>query len=151
MDDLVTFPVTEPFYATRYYKGAKTDETASPGAEVLDNAVFDISNEVLVDAQMDAVKEIVSKCRADGQRIVFLECPHYYRLQHDPAYERFLALFTEYLDSEGADYILASDIDYDDHEASYFEDMNHMSAEGRRVYTEKLINLFDEKYGLRQS
>ncbi len=151
MDDLVTFPVTEPFYATRYYKGAKTDETASPGAEVLDNAVFDISNEVLVDAQMDAVKEIVSKCRADGQRIVFLECPHYYRLQHDPAYERFLALFTEYLDSEGADYILASDIDYDDHEASYFEDMNHMSAEGRRVYTEKLIDLFDEKYGLRQS
>ncbi len=146
MDDLVTFPVTEPFYATRYYKGAKTDETTSPGAQVLDNAVFDISNEVLVEAQLDAVKEIISKCRADGQRIVFLECPHYYRLQYDPAYEHFLALFTEYLDSEKTDYILASDIDYDDREASYFEDMNHMSAEGRRVYTQKLVKLLKEKY-----
>ena len=27
MDDLITYPVTEPLYSTRYYKGAKTDET----------------------------------------------------------------------------------------------------------------------------
>ena len=146
MDDLITFPVTEPFYATRYYKGAKKDETPSPGLEVLENAEFDISNEVLVEAQAEAVKEIIAKCRADGQKLVFLECPHYYRLQNDPVYERYLDYFIECLDSEGTDYILASDIDFDDHKAEYFEDMNHMSAEGRRVYTEKLIRLLKESY-----
>ena len=42
MDDLVTYPLTEPFYATRYYKGVKTDETPSPGKAYLENEEFDI-------------------------------------------------------------------------------------------------------------
>ena len=141
MDDLITYPITEPFYATRYYKGAKTDETPSPGLAVLENAAFDISQEALVAAQAEAVKEIIEKCRRDGQPFLFLECPHYYRLQDDPAYEHFLQYYLDYLEHENVDYILASDIDFDDHEAAYFEDMNHMSAEGRRIYTKKLIRL----------
>ena len=36
MDDLLTYPVTERFYSTRYYKGAKTDDTPSSGKEFLE-------------------------------------------------------------------------------------------------------------------
>ncbi len=141
LDDLFTYPVTEPFYSTRYYKGAKTDETPSPGLEVLENAEFDISKEELVPAQEEAVKEIIEKCKRDDQDFLFLECPHYYRLEEDPAYQKYLEHYISLLDSESADYILASDIDFDDHEPDYFEDMNHMSASGRKLYTEKLIEL----------
>jgi hypothetical protein len=45
--------VTEPFYATRYYKGVKTGDTPSPGKDYLDNEEFDISDARLVEAQAD--------------------------------------------------------------------------------------------------
>ena len=141
MDDLLTYPVTEPFYATRYYKGAKTDETPSPGKEILDNEEFDISAAELVPAQEQAVRELIEKCLRDEQRFVFLESPHYYRLQEDTTYQKYLSYFIDLLEEYNADYILASDIDFDDHEAEYFEDMNHMSYTGRQIYTEKLTEL----------
>ena len=143
MDDLLTYPVTEPFYATRYYKGAKTDETPSPGRDVLENEYFDVSDSVLIPAQEQAVRELIEKCRRDGQKFLFLESPHYYRLQEDAAYKKYLSYFIDLLEEYKADYILASDIDFDDHEAEYFEDMNHMSYTGRQIYTEKLAKLLE--------
>ncbi|MCR5775207.1 MAG: hypothetical protein K6G42_09010 [Lachnospiraceae bacterium] len=144
MDDLITFPITERFYSTRYYKGAKTDESVSPGAEWLENEEFDISGKELVPAQADAVIDIIEECKRDGQPFVFLESPCYYRLQEDPAFERFRGQFIKLLDENEAPYILASDVDFDSHEADYFEDMNHMSAAGRREYTKELIRVLKE-------
>ncbi len=145
MDDLITFPVTEPFYSTRYYKGAKTDESVSPGEEWLENEEFDISGKELVQAQADAVVDIIQKCSADGQDFIFLESPCYYRLQEDPTFQKYHEEFVKILDENGADYILASDVSFDSRNAAYFEDMNHMSAEGRRAYTEELIKVLKKQ------
>ncbi len=141
LDDLFTYPVTEPFYATRYYKGVKTEETPSPGKEILEKEAFDISDLTMVETQKNALTDLIRKCREDGQRFVFVESPHYYRLQEDPVYQEYLREFIRILEENGADYILASDVDYDDHDASCFEDMNHMSGPGRTLYTKKLIPL----------
>lgn len=139
MDDLITFPVTEPFYGTRYYKGAKTGETPSPGREWLDSEEFDISDKKLVEAQADAVVDIIEKCRADDQDFIFVESPCYYRLQDDPTFQRYKEEFIRILDENDAPYILASEVAFDTHDAESFEDMNHMSAAGRRKYTGELI------------
>lgn len=145
MDDLITFPVTEPFYCTRYYKGAKTDETESPGQEALDTEKFDISEETLVAAQAEAVADIIEKCRRDGQDFVFLESPCYYRLQEDPTYIKYREEYIRILDENNAPYILSTDVDFDPHDPELFEDMNHMSAKGRREYTAELINELKER------
>lgn len=144
MDDLITFPVTEPFYGTRYYKGAKTGETVSPGKEWLDSEEFDISQKALVQAQADAVVDIIQKCKNDGQEFVFIESPCYYRLQDDPVFQKYKEEFIRILDENDAPYILASDVEFDSQEAEYFEDMNHMSAAGRRAYTKELIKILAE-------
>ncbi len=141
MDDLVTFPVTEPFYSTRYYKGAKTGETASPGKEVLENEVFDISREEYVDAQIKAVSDIIKKCRDDGQAFVFVESPCYRRLIEDPKYTECRKRYIEILEGQDAPFILADDVDFDCSDPDLFEDMNHMSAKGRRAYTAELIKI----------
>ena len=148
MDDLVTFPVTEPFYSTRYYKGAKTDETPSPGAEKLESAEFDISDTQLVDAQAKAVSDIIEACRRDGQDFVFVESPCYHRLQEDKSFQKYRDEFTRILREKDAPYILAEDVDFDSSEADFFEDMNHMSAEGRRAYTKELIRVLTERSGV---
>ena len=49
------------------------------------------------------------------------------------------------LDENDAPYILASDVDFDSHNAEYFEDMNHMSAKGRRAYTKELIRILGNR------
>ncbi len=143
MDDLITFPVTEPFYGTRYYKGAKTGETGSPGKEWLEGEEFDISDKELVQAQADAVVDIIRKCRNDGQSFIFVESPCYYRLQEDPTFRKYKEEFVRILEENDAPYISASDVDFDTHNADYFEDMNHMSAEGRRAYTAELIRVLE--------
>ncbi|MBR1523564.1 MAG: hypothetical protein IJ641_03810, partial [Lachnospiraceae bacterium] len=145
MDDLVTFPVTEPFYSTRYYKGAKKDESVSPGKEWLDSEEFDISDKELVQAQADSVVDIIQKCRSDGQAFIFIESPCYYRLQDDPVFRKYREKFIAILDENDAPYILASDVDFDSHNAEYFEDMNHMSAKGRRAYTKELIRILGNR------
>ena len=144
MDDLLTFPVTEPFYSTRYYKGAKTDETGSPGLEKLESVQFDISDAELIDAQAQAVRDIIAKCRRDGQRFVFLESPCYHRLQEDENFKLYRTMYIDILEDEEATYILADDVDFDSSNAEFFEDMNHMSAAGRRAYTGELIKVLKE-------
>ncbi len=142
LDDLITYPFTEPFYATRYEKGAKTDETMSPGREVLDAASFDISGIRIEEAQVNALFSLIDKCERDSQNYVLLECPHYYRLQEDPAFQRVHSDITSQLDAKGVPCIPAYAA-FDDHEAAYFEDMNHMSEEGRKVFTKQLIPLLE--------
>ena len=145
MDDLITYPITEPIYATRYYKGAKTDETPASSSEYLENESFDISKEKINEDQRAAVAELIRKCRENGQRFIFIETPHYYRLEKDPSYRRLKDAFIKTLKDEGVnDYILAEDISMDDHNSEYFEDMTHFSAAGRREYTKLLISHFHE-------
>ena len=139
MDDLITYPITERIYSTRYYKGAKTDDTKSSGREFLENEEFDISDSKLVKPQADAVIETIEKCRRDGQDFIFLECPHYYRLEEDPVYKEYHEYFVKLMDEYDVDCIYAHDVDFNNHEPEYFEDMSHMSGEGRRVYTKELI------------
>ncbi len=147
MDDLITFPVTEPFYGTRYYKGAKTDETVSPGKAVLEGEEFDISDKSLVKAQADAVVDIIQKCQKDGQGFVFLESPCYHRLQKDPTFIKYREEYIRILEENNAPYILADEVDFESDDPEFFEDMNHMSAKGRRAYTKELIQVFKKRFG----
>ncbi|MCR5358106.1 MAG: hypothetical protein K6E63_11975 [Lachnospiraceae bacterium] len=141
MDDLITYPVTERFYSTRYYKGAKTDDTKSSGKEFLENEQFDISDSVLIDAQADAVREVIEKCKRDSQPFIFLESPHYYRLEDDPVYVEYHKYFVDLMNEYDVECVYAHDIDFDNHEPDFYEDMSHMSSKGRTVYTEKLVDL----------
>ena len=138
-DDIATYPLTEPFYATRYEKGAKNEDTPSSGREFLESEQFDISDAAINPVQEDAARALIKRCRERHQPFVFLESPHYYRLSSDPVYKRYLEYFTRLLDEEGAKYITASEFDFDNKNPDFFEDMGHMSQKGRSEFTKELI------------
>lgn len=144
MDDLITYPITEPVYASRYYKGAKTDETPSLGIEYLENVQFDISGAEITEAQETALKSVINKCKKDSQNFVFVESPHYYRLSEDETYLKYREYIIDILESENCPYILSDDVRFDIHNPDYFEDMGHMSYEGRCEYTKQLLTLISE-------
>ncbi len=138
-DDIVTYPLTERFYATRYEKGAKNEETPSSGKEFLESEEFDISDYSINPIQEQSALELISKCRASGQRFIFLESPHYYRLADDPVYKKYMEYFTDMLDEQGVDYILADELEFDNKNPDFFEDMGHMSQKGRSEFTKELV------------
>lgn len=141
LDDIFTYPLTEPFYSTRYKKGAKTGYTPSSGRDFLENEKFDISDAMIDPIQEDAVRQLIEKCRENNQDICFLESPHYHRLSDDPVYKRYLRYFTDMLDESGVRYITAADVPFDASDPENFEDMGHMSSAGRRKYTEELVKI----------
>jgi len=67
----------------------------------------------------------------------------YHRLAEDEKFKEYRELFISILDEKDAPYILADELAFDNKEPEYFEDMNHMSAKGRRVYTKELIRLLE--------
>lgn len=141
MDDLVTYPVTEPFYSTRYYKGAKTDEVVSPGKEYLDNEKFNIDDAEIVAAQEEAVLELIAKCKRDNREFLFLETPHYCRLAQDKTYMKYKEYFLGLLEREGVRCITCEDTGFDNTNPDYFEDMGHMTNLGREEYTKMLTKI----------
>lgn len=143
MDDLVTYPITEPFYATRYNKGAKTGEVSSSGLEYLENEEFDISESTLEESQEKALRDLIEKAQKDNQNILFIESPHYYRLSDDPVNVEYRDYFINILKEYNANYIMASDVDFDDHNPEYFEDMGHMSTLGKQEYTKALLEIIN--------
>lgn len=141
MDDLITYPVTNPIYKARYYKGAKTGETPSSGKEYLESEQFDLSDKRMIDSQEKALRELILQCQENNQSILFLETPHYHRLFDDPVYQEYRKTFCKILDEYEISYILSDMVAFDPQNPDYFEDMGHMSTIGREEYTKNLIKV----------
>jgi len=144
MDDLLTYPITEPIYATRYYKGAKTGIIESPGKEYLENEQYDISDLEVVVVQENALREFIEQVRADGQNFIFLESPHYSRLEEDETYKRCDAYFKSILEEYQVECIDTENVNFDTKNPAYFEDLSHLSTKGREEFTKNFISLIQK-------
>ncbi len=142
MDDLITYPVTERIYSGRYYKGAKNNYVESPGADILNNTTFDLSTLEVNEYQKKAMIELINHCHDNNQKFIFLESPHYYLLSNDETYLKYKQELISLLEDLKADYILAEDIDFDNSNPKYFEDMSHMSTAGKENFTREMLKHF---------
>ncbi|NLG04157.1 MAG: hypothetical protein GX567_10065 [Clostridia bacterium] len=143
MDDLITYPITNPIYKARYYKGSKTGEIPSSGKEYLENEPYDLSNRMMNSSQEKALRELIQECKNNNQKILFLETPHYHRLFDEPVYQEYREIFCQILSEYEIPFILSDMVEFDQHNPDYFEDMGHMSSIGREEYTENLIKELD--------
>ena len=143
MDDLITYPITNPIYKARYYKGAKTGETPSAGKEYLEGEQFDLSEKMMIDSQEKALRELILQCKSNQQKFFFLETPHYHRLFNDAVYQEYRKAFCEILEEYEIPYVLSDMVEFDINNPDYFEDMGHMSTTGRKEYTKNLIKELD--------
>ncbi len=143
MDDLITYPITNPIYKARYYKGAKTEEVSSPGKDYLESEPFDLSHKVMNHSQEKALRELIEQCKNNHQPVIFLESPHYHRLFNDPVYQEYREAFCQILSEYEIPFILSDMVEFDQYNPDYFEDMGHMSSIGREVYTKDLIKILE--------
>lgn len=136
---LLFYPLMYPLISHGFYKGGNARETEGAAKKELDNAPLLGTRAGIPQVQADAIEGIAALAKENDIRLVFLEIPKYYTMAEDKDYTGLREKITVLLESAGADYILAEELEFENSRPEYFQDLLHLSSDGRRVYTEELV------------
>lgn len=144
-DYMLTYPVSYPLIAGRYYRGGSTQSDETPGSTREELEELEIAeNPGVNELQLKSVGEIVALCREHDIEVVFLESPRYYRMETDKNFVKKAAVLEEYLAQQSVKSILTDDLGFDNTNPAYYSDLTHMSGDGKREFTRLLIPLLKE-------
>lgn len=143
-EQLLTWPVNNRLISSQFRNGGTLLVSSGQTAEYLDSLELLGSRDGLNDVQIDGYREIMELADAYGMNLYFLETPKYVRMYEDADYRelyeacvgavRDLAAQTE----TEVKWIFAEDLDFDNTDPSCYQDLIHLSTEGRTVYTRRL-------------
>ena len=139
---LMLYPVFRAVMEKEFYKGGNIRETLGSTKEILDNLTTPGDRAGIDATQKEALQEIVRICKEEEIQIYFVEVPKYYTLDEADYYIRLRTELEEVV--AGETIIRASDVTFDNKEPRYYQDLFHLSAEGRRTYTKLLVEAVTE-------
>ena len=134
---MLMYPVFKFAMKKEFYKGGNIRETAGSTREILDNLSLPGIRDGINQVQGDALKEIVRICEEENIELYFVEVPKYDTLDQAEYYVR-MRNELEYVVAERT-IIRASALSFDNRNPSYYQDLLHLSGEGRRTYTKLLL------------
>ena len=142
MDYLLTYPVSYPMIAKRYYKGGNNGSDVSPAKTKKELDKLPIKEDPGIDdLQKDSLVKIIELCENNGIKLIFLEPPKYIRMYGDKNYSEKITMLVDFLKEEGALVIMGEDMGFDNTNPDYYYDLSHMSGEGMNVFTDKVIEV----------
>lgn len=149
MEQLLTWPVNNALVSAQFRDGGSTLESAGRTAEELDALGSLGARDGLQEAQMAGYRRIIELAEEYSLQLYFLETPKYARMYEDEDYLELYRACREELEKmaeerEGAisfTVITAEDLSFDTSEAACYQDLIHLSAQGRRLYTEELCRI----------
>ncbi len=139
-DYLITYPISYPLIASRYYRGGstKSDETVGKTEEEL-CALDVIENPGIDELQLRAVEELITMCKANNVDLIFMESPRYETMAENENYRNKAAELRNYLEKQNIKCVQTADLQFDNTNPAYYSDLTHMSGEGKRVFTKAVI------------
>ncbi len=144
-DYMLTYPISYPLIAERYYRGGSTQSDETPGSTREELKELEIvENPGVNELQLKSVEEIIDMCRENGIKVVFLESPRYYRMEENGNFLKKAAILEECIAKKGVKCILTEDLNFDNTNPAYYSDLTHMSGDGKREFTRLLIPLLKE-------
>ena len=140
---MIFYPVFQMAMKGEFYKGGNIRNTIGSSKEVLDALETPGAREGIHPVQRQAIEQIIDLCREEGIRLSFVEIPKYYTLEQAEYYVRLKEELEECIGT--TTYYKASDVEFDNENPVYYQDLFHLSGEGRRTYTGKLIETIQQK------
>lgn len=134
---MLLYPVFNTVMKKEFYKGGNIRETSGSTSEILDHLVSPGERVGIDSTQKQALHKIIRICEEEDINLCFAEVPKYYTLDEANYYIRLRAELEEVVSEKRI--IKASDLLFDNRNPSYYQDLFHLSAEGRRTYTKLLI------------
>lgn len=139
---MIMYPIFNNVMKREFYKGGNIRETLGSTREVLDNLVTPGPREGIDKTQAAALLEIIEICREEDIQIYFAEVPKYYTLDEADYYVRLRTELENIVSGETI--IKAAQLSFDNRNPAYYQDLFHLSGEGRRVYTKLLLEAVAE-------
>ena len=140
MDYLITYPISYPMIAKRYYKGGNNGDDLSPAKtkEELDKLPIK-EDPGINELQKESLTNIIKMCDDNGIRLIFLEPPKYIRMYSDKNFSDKINELVAFLKDEGAEVIMGEDLGFDNTNPDYYADLSHMSGDGMAEFTKDVI------------
>lgn len=134
---MIFYPVFQMVMKGEFYKGGNIRNTAGSSKEVLDALNTPGDREGIHPVQRQAIEQIMELCKEKEIQLSFIEIPKYQTLEQAEYYVRLKEELEECIGQ--ATYYKAEDVEFDNENPEYYQDLFHLSGEGRRTYTAKLI------------
>lgn len=140
MDYLITYPLSYPLIAKRYYKGGNNGDDLSPAKtkEELD-ALLVKEDPGIDELQKQSLINIINLCNESGIKLIFLEPPKYVKMYKDENFASKLLELKNLLIDNGAVVIMGEDLGFDNTNPDYYSDLSHMSGDGMVEFTNRVI------------
>lgn len=166
-EQLLTYPIHNRLVSAQFRNGGNILTPGGQTKEHLDSLGMLGGREGLEEAQVEGYEKLLSLARDHGIRVFFIETPKYERMYGDAdymeLYEACTAKIRELTGASGEDMdsglksqeaflevqkqgnmILAEELDFDFRDPACFQDLIHLSTEGRTRYTRLLCEKLRE-------
>lgn len=139
---MIMYPIFNVIMEKEFYQGGNIRETSGSTREILDNLGTPGDREGIDKTQKAALLEIIDICKEEDIQIYFAEVPKYYTLDEADYYVRLRSELEAVVAEEQI--IRASELSFDNRNPAYYQDLFHLSGEGRRTYTKLLLEAVAE-------
>lgn len=149
-EQLLTYPINNRLVSSQFRNGGNLLNSEGRTKEYLDSLGMLGERDGLQPAQVEGYRRLLELAGEHGIKIYFLETPKYERMYQDEAYmELYTACIREIRQlakeqGETTFLSLSKELGFDDSNPMYFQDLIHLSTEGRTAYTKLLCKRLKE-------
>ena len=139
-EQILMYPVNNAIVSSQFRNGGSLMVPAGQTEESLDSLDLGV-RDGLYESQVAGYEKIMALAEEYNINLLFIETPKYEKLvsvTRDGGYPELLADMVSVAEEAGADYLLAEEVNFDHADGANFQDLIHLSGQGRKIYCEML-------------
>lgn len=139
-EQILTYPIHNRLVSAQFRNGGNLLTPEGQTREHLDSLGMLGSREGIQEAQIEGYRKLLDLAENHGIKVCFLETPKYARMYQDKDYMELYGACVEQMEefSGKASVVLSEELDFDRDTPECFQDLIHLSAQGRTLYTKLL-------------
>ena len=139
-EQILMYPVNNAIVSSQFRNGGSLMVPAGQTKEHLDTLDLGV-RDGLFESQLAGYEKIVELSKDYDINLLFIETPKYEKLLNDTregSYQELLDEMVKWAEKKNAPYLLAESFDFDHSDGANFQDLIHLSGQGRKTYCEML-------------
>lgn len=139
-EQILMYPINNALVSSQFRNGGSLLVLAGKSNAQLDTLDLGV-RDGLLEAQVEGYEKILGLAETYDINLCFIETPKYEKLINDPrdgSYQELLNEMIDWAEQNNAPYILSESFDFDHADGANFQDLIHLSYEGRKSYCEML-------------
>ena len=145
-EQILMYPINNAIVSSQFRNGGSLLTLNGQTEEYLDTLDLGV-RDGLFESQLAGYDRIVELAEEYDINLLFIETPKYEKLLNDTregSYSDLLAEMVSWAETKNAPYLLAETFDFDHTDGANFQDLIHLSGQGRKTYCKMLAEYISE-------